>query len=197
MSGTSDSDSSMAASTGNSGGSGDGGAAASTTGDTGGAGNTTAGGSDTATSSPGDSGATTTGGNGGDGGTTTEGTGGTGGATTKGTGGTGGTPDCDELLRAHDSALTAAQTCLVGGIVPECLDVVDGLCCPQVIASESSEAGRAYLAALKAVLDANCLVVCPAVLCVEPTGGNCAGEHGDTGGVCRPAPGPGPRAANP
>ncbi len=72
---------------------------------------------------------------------------------------------CAQLLSKLDQARQAAIQCCPTCNVSQCTQQVDGLCCKLTVTSQDSQAVQTYLAALKAVQDANCQVACPAVPC--------------------------------
>ena len=91
-----------------------------------------------------------------------------------------GGPDCTKLLADLDQKQQAATQCCLTCNSLQCTQQIDGLCCPVTVTSGDSLASKDYLAALKAVKDANCQVNCPAIACsTKPTdvcmqNGSCA-----------------------
>lgn len=88
-------------------------------------------------------------------------------------------PDCTKLLADLQTKQQAAiQCCLTCGSL-QCTQQIEGLCCPLTVTSNDSLASKDYLAALKAVKDANCQVNCPALACSQKPTDICG-----TNGTC-------------
>jgi hypothetical protein len=108
--------------------------------------------------------------------------GGTGGL---GSGGTG-PRECSVILQDAGEKLEAAKACTVDGIYPECDDIVEGLCCNELVANEENEAAQDYLAVVAEAQEATCDPQCPDA-CPTVLAGYCAGDNGGPG-TCAQGP---------
>jgi hypothetical protein len=113
--------------------------------------------------------------------------GGAGGTAGSGAGGsgTGGSPTivCSDLLPDLNAKQDDATNCNIElGQDKQCGFFIDGLCCPIAVSDVNSPDVIAYLAALKAYLDAGCVPSCPPVPCPVNPGVKCVG--GVSGADC-------------
>ena len=174
---------SAGSSSGGSAGSSSGGSAGSSSGGSAGSGGSNTGGSA-------GSGGSNTGGSAGSGGSNTGGTGGGSGGASGGSGGTGGGPGltCKQLESNYAASLKKAKSCSPILPVVQCTSKVDDeLACPcPTFINPGNTAAAAELAKLKAEWKTqNCSagVVCPLVLCAQPSGATCVGGSA-TNGSC-------------
>jgi hypothetical protein len=102
-----------------------------------------------------------------------------------GAGGSGGASAaaCAEMQDDISIKLVAAQACIPGKDIPQCVNAVDGLCCPVIIGlSPDSPEVQAYLDALKNYKSEGCTPACPPDPCPAQPSAKCMA--GDTGGQC-------------
>lgn len=91
--------------------------------------------------------------------------------------------DCDQLFLDIREALGEAQSCNPLIDAPQCTEVVEGVCCPEVVNPANGAPVDTYLE-LVGQAAADCRYPCPAVPCVdEPTGVCVPGRNG--GGGCQ------------
>jgi hypothetical protein len=131
---------------------------------------------------------------------TTGGTGDTGGAggtggSSAGDGGSGGSstnPDCAAHARAYDMALEAARACNAGSGKDQCTQTVPGdlQCGCAVYVNPDNEEAVAELQRLMKENPEDCIVFCPAIICVEPETATCVARSGGPSngedGTCGP-----------
>jgi len=113
--------------------------------------------------------------------------GGTGGGLA-GLGGSGGEPNCDALAEQYQKALQAAQVCSPEIDRPQCTVQVQSSVpcgCP-VWANVDNEEELAALERLAQQAE-RCIMICPAVLCVEPGSGICSSSGSGDAGHCESA----------
>lgn len=79
--------------------------------------------------------------------------------------------NCPTLLADLNAKQDDATTCNIDmGQDKQCGNLIDGLCCPIAVNDVNSPEVIAYLAALKAYLDAGCVPSCPPIPCpANPT----------------------------
>jgi hypothetical protein len=107
-------------------------------------------------------------------------------ATSSSTGG----QTCDELIADANAKLGPAQACNPFLSVPQCSDVLGGVCCPVLVANKNSPEAMAYADAIAAVEAAGCVVPCPAVPCEDlSAGGYCQPDEGMNGHCLSNGPG--------
>ena len=114
------------------------------------------------------------------GGVVSGGSGGASGGNPSGKGGSGGMVSCQQAREAVNAALEAAQAC-ENDKDDQCLGFVDGECCPVPVNDPSSTEAQHYQAALTKMNKVCGPSLCPAILCVEPTGAVCESKSSGSG----------------
>lgn len=92
--------------------------------------------------------------------------------------------DCEAVRQDLSELLVAAQACDPAIDEIQCEDVVQGLCCPEVVTRESDPATVAYLEAVAEAKSLGCDDICAVVDCAAPTGGACQPDPGTGMGSC-------------
>ena len=126
--------------------------------------------------------------NGGSGGQATGGSSNSGGNANGGSAG-GSVVDCEAINMELRQLLAAAQQCIPGPGEPQCTEVIEGLCCPEVVNPANDAAIDAYDEALKVALDAGCDMLCPEIPCVDKPTAKCTANPNGNGGQCKPGDG--------